>query len=140
MKKTKRNLVEKKLIAMSLMEILVVLVIIGILGALGTKYLFPVISKAKSVEAQQQLEFVHTLEKTYFYEHSKYSSDINDIKYEPEKLTTEDGTANFRIEIIEAGTNNFKARATAVADFDGDGIFNVWEIDQDKKLKEVTPD
>ena len=138
--KKKPCFLPKKLKAMSLIEILVVIVIISILMTVGMVYLFPLISKAKSVEAKQQLEHISILEQTYFFEHSKYSINFTDIGYRPEKLTTEDGTANYKIEIIEATTNHFKARATAIADFDGNGIFNVWEIDSDKKLVEVTPD
>ena len=136
----KSCLAVRKFKAFTLAELLVVLVIIGILVLLALPSLMPLISKAKSTEAQLQLEHIHTLEKTYFYLHSKYSSSFTDISYEPSKSTAEGGTANYKIEVIEAGVNSFKARATALSDFDGDGVINVWEIDQDKNLKEVTPD
>ena len=122
------------------MELLIVLIIIGILVLLALPNLMPLISKAKSTEAQLQLEHIHTLEKSYFYLHSKYSTDFTEISFEPAVLTTKGGNANYQIEIIEATNNSFKARATAITDFDGDGIFNVWEVDQDKHIKEVTPD
>ncbi|MGB3948984.1 MAG: prepilin-type N-terminal cleavage/methylation domain-containing protein [Bacteroidia bacterium] len=137
MKKTKRN---NKLKAFTLMELLIVLIIIGILVLLALPNLMPLISKAKSTEAQLQLEHVHTLEKTYFYLHSKYSTDLKEISFEPAVLTSNGGNANYQIEIIEATNNSFKGRATAVTDFDGDGTLNVWEVDQDKNIKEVTPD
>jgi len=129
-----------KLKAFTLTELLVVLVIIGILVLLALPRLMPLISKAKSTEAELQLGHMYTLEKSYFYEHSKYTDRLEDLGYEQEKLTTEGGTANYRIEVIEAGNNTFKARATAVVDFDGDGTFDVWEIDQDKKLTQTTKD
>jgi len=130
----------KKLKAFTLMELLVVLIIIGILVMIALPNLMPMISKAKSTEAQLQLEHLHTLEKSYFYLHSKYSARSSEISYEPEKLVTEGGNANYLIEIASATNNSFKATATAVTDFDGDGVFNVWEVDQDKNIKEVTPD
>ncbi len=71
---------------------------------------------------------------------SKYSSDFTEIDFEHVKLVSEGGTGNYKIEIQEATNNRFKATATSVTDFDGDGIFNVWEIDQDQKLKEITKD
>ncbi|MBN2786864.1 MAG: prepilin-type N-terminal cleavage/methylation domain-containing protein [Paludibacteraceae bacterium] len=130
----------KKIAAFSLTELLVVLVIIGVLVLLALPNLMPLISKAKSTEAQLQLEHVFTLEKTYFYTNSKYSSDISEIGFEQSKLTSEGGQANYLIEIIEASSSTFKAQAKAVVDFDQDGTFNVWEIDQEKNLKEVIKD
>ena len=130
----------RKLPAFSLTELLVVLVIIGILVLLALPNLMPLISKAKSTEAQVQLGHLHTLEKTYFYMHSKYSDDLEELGFEQQKLVTEDGQANYLIEIVEFSSTEFQARATAVVDFDADGNYNVWEIDQDKKLKEVTKD
>lgn len=140
--KTYSTLLQKKVKAYTLTEILVVLVIIGILVLLALPNLLPLITKAKSTEAKLQLEHIQTLEKNYFYEHSKYSKDLTEIGFIQEKLTTDskDGRANYRIEITNASNTAFTARATAVVDFNGNGTFNVWEIDQDKTLKEVTPD
>jgi type IV pilus assembly protein PilE len=41
---------------------------------------------------------------------------------------------------VEATDRGFKAQAIAVVDFDKDGVFNVWEIDQDKNLRETVKD
>lgn len=135
-------LLKRKVKAYTLTEILVVLVIIGILVLLALPNLLPLITKAKSTEAKVQLEHVATLEKSFFYEKSKYSADLTEIGFIQEKLTTDgkDGRANYKIEVVTATNNLFLARATAVTDFDGDGTFNVWEIDQDKNLKEVVAD
>ncbi len=131
---------KSELKAFSLPELLVVLVIIGILVLIALPNLMPLISKAKSTEAQQQLVFLHTLEKTHFYMHSRYSTSLEELGFEQQKLVTDGGSANYRIEVTEASEKGFKAKATAVVDFDGDGTYNVWEIDQDKNLKEVTKD
>ena len=134
------NSLKIRLPGFTLIELLVVLVIIGILILLALPNLMPLISSAKSTEAKLQLEHLYTLEKTYFYMHSKYSESFTEIGFEQVKLTTDNGSANYKIEIIQAKNNAFKAVATAVVDFDGDGVFNVWEIDQEKNLKEVTSD
>jgi len=136
------KLLKQKVKAYTLTEILVVLVIIGILVLLALPNLLPLITKAKSTEAKVQLEHLSTLQQSFFYEKSKYSSDLAEIGFIQEKLTTEgkDGRANYKIEIVRAINNAFMGRATAVTDFDGDGTFNVWEIDQEKNLKEVVAD
>jgi len=135
-------LIRKKISAYTLTEILVVLVIIGILILLALPNLMPLITKAKSTEAKIQLEHLCTLQKNFFYEKSKYSNDLNEVGFVQEKLTSDgkDGKANYKVSIVSATNTGFVGRATAVADFDGDGVFNVWEIDQEKNLKEVTPD
>jgi type IV pilus assembly protein PilE len=136
------TLLNKKLKAYTLTEILVVLVIIGILVLLALPNLMPLITKAKSTEAKIQLTHLQELEKNYFYEHSKYSKDLTEVGFIQEPLSTDnkDGRANYRIEITSATNTTFTATATAVVDFNGNGTFNVWQIDQDKTLKEVTPD
>ena len=116
-----------------------VLVIIGILVLIALPNLMPLISRAKSTEAQQ-LVFLHTLEKNNFYTYSKYSASLEELGFEQQPLVTEGGHANYRIEIVEASERRFRATATAVVDFDGDGEYNVWEIDQDKNLKETVKD
>lgn len=131
-----------KLKAFTLTEVLVVLVIIGILILLALPNLLPLVTRAKTTEAKIQLEHLYTLERSYYFENSKYTTDLSLLKYEQEKLSTDtkDGRANYRLEVIQASGNTFTARATSVVDFDGNGVFNLWEMNQDKKLTEVTPD
>ncbi len=139
--KTSKPLLQKRVKAYTLTEILVVLVIIGILVLLALPNLMPLITKAKSTEAKVQLEHVQTLEKNYFYEHSKYSKDLTESGFIQENLsTTGNGRANYQIVITNATNTTFTATATAVVDFNGNGTFNLWQIDQDKNLKEITPD
>ncbi len=130
----------RKVPAFNLQELLVVLVIIGILLLLALPNLMPLISKTKSLEAQTQLKHIYNLEKQYFFMHSKYNADFNTIDFEAPITVQQNGNANYTYEIIEASNNSFKARATAVTDFDGDGIFNVWEIDHSDMPKEIVKD
>ena len=129
-----------KLKAFSLPELLVVLVIIGILVILALPNLMPLISKAKGVEAQQQLAFLHTLQKSHFYTYSKYSPSLSDLGFEQQPTVKEDGSANYLIEIIEASQAGFTATATSVVDFDGDGVYNVWEVTDKKDIRETVKD
>ena len=138
--KTINKMKTKKLGAFTMFELLVAMAIIGILSALAVPEFLPMISKSKAQEAKLQLRHVLMLEKNHFYVNSKYTNNLNDIGFEQAKLVTADGNANYKIEITDASVNNFTAKATAVADFDGDGQFNVWQITADEKLKEVTPD
>jgi type IV pilus assembly protein PilE len=139
--KTSGSFLQKRIKAYTLTEILIVLVIIGVLVLLALPNLMPLITRAKSTEAKLQLEHVQTLEKNYFYEHSKYSKDLTEIGFIQENLSiTGNGRANYQITITSATNNTFTATATAVVDFNGNGAFNLWQIDQDKNLKEVTPD
>jgi type IV pilus assembly protein PilE len=127
---------KRTLRAFTLTELLVVLAIIGILLLIALPNLMPLISKSKSTEAKQNLTYIHSLEKSWYMEHSKYNADLKELGFELENP----GEAQYSYVIISAGNGTFKVSATAKSDFDNDGQINVWEIDQDKNLKEVTPD
>tara|TARA_R110002111_G_scaffold64244_1_gene105880 strand:- start:505 stop:924 length:420 start_codon:yes stop_codon:yes gene_type:complete len=130
----------KKLPAYNLQEVLIVLVIIGILLLLALPNLMPLISKTKSIEAQTQLKFIYNSQTTYRYMYSKYTFDLNEIDFEAPKTVKENGTSNYSYELLTANNNSFKARATAITDFDGDGVFNVWEIDETGTPKQTVKD
>ena len=80
------------------------------------------------------------LEQSYFYTYSRYSEDLYEIGFEQQTLVTEGGTANYFIEIVDASEEGFIARATSVIDFDKDGNYNEWEINQDKIIRESVKD
>jgi len=124
----------------SMVELMVVLVIIGILVLLALPKLEPVVTKAKTTEAKLMLKQVYTLEKSYKYEHDVFSTSLDDIGFEQEKLVTDGGRARYKIEIVSADDKGFVAQATAVVDFNNNGRFNVWIVDETGDIKEKVPD
>lgn len=134
------NLLRTKVPSINLQETLIVLAIIGILLLLALPNLMPLISKAKSVEAQVQLKAIYNAQTTYRYMHSKYSPVMEELDFEAPSTVKENGTANYIYEIVSADNATFKARAEAITDFDGDGIFNIWEVDENGNPKQIIKD
>lgn len=125
--------------AYSMSELVIVLCIIGILILLVLPNQTSIVAQAKAIEAQSMLNHVYGLEKSYFYRFSKYTNDFEALGFEHSPTIDQGGQGVYRIE-IEASTNSFKARAVALSDFDGDGVYNTWEIDENKMLKETIKD
>ena len=130
----------QKINAFTLNEMLLVLAIIGILLLLAVPQFSKLISKTKSQEAQLQLKHIANMQTQYQYVNSKYSMNFDDIDVETPLTVNQGGTANYVYEIVTAGNGSFKARAEAIVDFDGDGIFNVWEVDEKGKPTEIVKD
>ncbi len=130
----------KKVPAINLQEMLIVLAIIGILLLLALPNLMPMITKAKSVEAQVQLKAIFNAQNTHRYMYSKYTTDLNALDYEAPRTVKQNGSANYQYQIISADNATFKARAEAITDFDGDGILNIWEIDELGNPKQIVKD
>lgn len=124
----------------TMVELMVVLVIIGILVLLALPKLEPVVTKAKTTEAKMMLKQVYTLQKSYKFENDHYSTSLDEIGFEQEKLVTDGGRARYKIEIVSADDKGFVAQATAVVDFNNNGRFNVWVVDETGDIKEKVPD
>ncbi|WP_437398694.1 hypothetical protein [Flagellimonas lutimaris] len=136
----KATFLKQKVAAINLQETLIVLAIIGILLLLALPNLMPLIAKAKSVEAQVQLKALYNAQTTHRYMYSKYTSIMEELDFEAPRTVKENGTANYVYQIISADNASFTARAEAITDFDGDGIFNVWEIDENGNPKQIIKD
>lgn len=135
-----KNTFKRAFPAFSLTELLVVLVIMGILVLIALPNFLPKITEAKAQEAKMQLNHLYTLQRSYFFVHSKYTDSFEELGYEHAKLVDEEGSANYTIEIVESGNAGFVATATSITDFDGDGQYNKWQIDHEQRLKEIVKD
>ncbi|MCK5148076.1 prepilin-type N-terminal cleavage/methylation domain-containing protein [bacterium] len=124
----------------TLTELLVVIVIIGILAALTIPKFMNVTTRAKTTEAKLMLKQVYSLQRAYYLENDIYSENLEAIGFEHDKLKTDGGGARYLIELKEVDAMGFKATATAVIDFDKDGIFNVWEIDHEGLPRQIVAD
>jgi len=124
----------------SLTEILVVIVIIGILVLIALPQFTSVITQAKTTEAKIMLKHLHTLQETFYYQHDRYGSELTDIGFEQNTTLDEQGEARYRIEIENAGPQGYLAKAIAVVDFDKDGVFNVWQVDQTGAIRQTVAD
>lgn len=130
----------KKIPAYNLQELLVVLVIIGILILIAMPNFTGIINNTKSTEAKNNLTAIESFQSSYRFMYSSYARELDKIDFIPPKTAAQGGNAYYTYEILDATKTTFTARATAVDDWDGDGIKNVWEINQDRQLVEVTKD
>lgn len=135
-----RRISHLKAKGMTLIELLLVLALIGILLSMAVPKLMPLIGRTKSLEAQMQLKHLLSLEKNYFYINSKYTNNLDDLGFEQSKLVSAGGKANYKIEVVEASNTGFVAKATSITDFDQDGQMNVWQVNQEEEIKEITKD
>lgn len=124
----------------SMTELMVVLVIIGILTLLALPRFMNVTTQAKMSEAKMMLRQVHALQKSYYFEHDNYAADVALLQFEQPPLITDGGTARYRVAVESAEGAAFVATATSVVDFDKDGVMNVWQVDQEGRITERTPD
>ena len=86
------------------------------------------------------LKEVYSLQRAYSLENDVYGTSLEAIGFEQERLKTEGGNARYRIEITAASDTGFVATATSVVDFDKDGTFNVWSIDEKNNLIQSVAD
>ncbi len=126
--------------AFTLTELMVVLVIIGVIMLIALPVFDDLFGDAYSLEAKNQLVYLHAREEGHRQQSFTYSDDLRAIGYTQPETVEEGGTARYVYEVISASKQEYIARATAIADFDGDGIINVWEIDTKGVPVEVVPD
>ena len=121
-------------------ELMVVLVIIGILTLIALPRFMNMTTRAKTTEAKMMLRTTHALMQSYYFEHDQYTTDLLQIGFEQAVTVESGGNARYAISVESADGAQFIAIATAVVDFDKDGTFNVWEVNQDGIIRERTPD
>ena len=124
----------------SLTELLIVLVIVGILALLAIPRFLGVTTRAKMTEAKLALRNVHTLQQAHSFEYDRYATDLAQTGFEPNLLISEGGQARYRITVERADTDGYTVTATSEVDFDKDGIFNVWEVNETGAVTQRVPD
>ncbi|MEO1437947.1 MAG: prepilin-type N-terminal cleavage/methylation domain-containing protein [Bacteroidota bacterium] len=131
---------KKQFKAFTLTEIMVVLVIVGILVLLALPNLQGLFGEAYAVEAKTNLKYLYERQQNFRNLEFRYTDDLNALRFETQKTKSEGGNAVYAYEIMNADKTGFIAQATAVEDFDGDGVFNIWQIDQSGNLQEIVAD
>jgi len=134
----------------SLTELMIVVAIIGILATIAIPSFMSYQAKTKQVEAKNNLVAIHTGEVAYFAENNGYIDDFNAIGF-----GVTGGTQRYYYELGKSSIGTLppgctasaldkvtstKFVAVAIANIDGDSTCDVWTIDQDKVLKNVTND
>jgi len=127
---------------MTLVELLVVMLIMSVLTTLAVSAFHQVQSRTKACEAKGMLKAALVMEKAYLNQHSLYSASLEDIGFVQDALVTDQppGVARYRMAIPVATRDQLQVTATSVLDFDGDGQYSVWIIDQEGIIRELVTD
>jgi len=134
----------------SLTELMIVVAIIGILAAIAIPKFMSFQARAKQSEAKANLVHIHTAEMAYFAEYNGYIDDFNAVgfgvtgssqRYYYELGKTHSGTLPpgcTASTLDSVSSSGFKA--VAIGNIDGDPTCDVWTIDENKNLVNVTND
>lgn len=121
---------KKTLIAITL----VVLLLSGILCLRHSRL------EKRDSEAPKALMEVYELETAYKAMFGHYTDNIYAIVFIQDTLVTDGGKANYLVSLDEATDSTFKATAVSVVDFDGDGLYSKWEVNEKGVLSELIAD
>jgi type IV pilus assembly protein PilE len=137
-----KDIIMNKKRGLTIIELLIVVVVLGILAALALPRFLEVQARAKASEAKGMLRAALVLEKGYYNQHGHYSASLEDIGFIQVPLVTDDppGKARYRIAIPVATDQDLRVTATSVVDFDADGQYSVWIINQAGLIEEQVPD
>ncbi|MCY4614199.1 MAG: prepilin-type N-terminal cleavage/methylation domain-containing protein [Nitrospira sp.] len=134
----------------SLTELMIVVAIIGILAVIAIPNFLKYQARAKQSEAKNNLVAIHTSELAYFAEKNTYVDDFDAIGFavmgssrlyyyelgSSSSGTLPSGCTASTLDSVSA--TGFTAAATG--NIDGDATCDVWTIDQNKTLVNVTND
>ncbi len=134
----------------SLIELMIVVALIGILAAIAIPNFLTYQARAKQSEAKTNLAAIHTAEVVYFAEQDTYGETFNAIGF---AVTGSSPRYHYVLGsstvgavlggcTVPATTPDFATGFTAfaVGNVDGDATCDVWSIDQEKRLVNVTND
>lgn len=134
----------------SLTELMIVVAIIGILAVIAIPNFLKYQARAKQSEAKNNLVAIHTSELAYFAEKNAYIDEFNAIGFavtgSSQLYFYELGSSSSGI--LPAGctastldhVSDTGFTAVATANIDGDPTCDVWTIDENKTLVNVTND
>lgn len=121
---------KNKLIAIAL----IVLLLSGILWLRYSRL------EKRDSEARKALMEVYELETAYKAMFGHYTDNIYAIVFIQDTLVTYGGKANYLVSLDEATDSTFKATAISVVDFDVDGQFSQWQVDETGNIIEIVED
>ena len=134
----------------SLIELMIVVALIGILAAIAIPNFLTYQARAKQSEAKTNLAAIHTAAVIYFAEQNTYGETFNAIGF---AVTGSSPRYHYALGSSTAGAalggctvpdadQDFATGFTAfaVGNLDGDATCDVWRIDQEKRLVNVTND
>lgn len=91
-------------------------------------------------EAQKALMEVYELETAYKSMFGHYTDNIYALVFIQDTLVTEGGEANYLISSLSVTDSTFTATAVSVVDFDRDGQFNTWTVNEMGIITEIVED
>lgn len=120
-------------------KILYTLSVIALISAavLGLQYVK--IDKLKE-EATKSLAKIYKLEMAYKEMFGHYTDNLYALVFIQDTLVTEGGKANYLVSLLEVTDTTFTAAAVSVVDFEGDGQFSQWIVDETGTIKEIVED